>query len=187
MSTKKKRGPGRPSRYAPEFQRDAVTMVLDEKRPIADVARVTDRRRACLGAHVVVPRRARRGVRRMRADRARGHRGQALQQPVPARDPLRRLGEGEVTDMAEASRVPAARAHSLPRGLSGASLRNRRRHPLGRGTFQRMFSDQWRPLTFGLAGALAISVALAIIGGRLGERLRREAGERVAGGCPIAC
>ena len=33
MSTKKKRGPGRPSRYAPEFQRDAVTMVLDEKGP----------------------------------------------------------------------------------------------------------------------------------------------------------
>ena len=39
MATKKKRGPGRPSRYAPEFQRDAVTMVLDENRAIADVAR----------------------------------------------------------------------------------------------------------------------------------------------------
>jgi len=39
MSTKKRRGPGRPSRYAPEFQRDAVAMVLDEGRPIAEVAR----------------------------------------------------------------------------------------------------------------------------------------------------
>jgi transposase len=39
MATKKKRGPGRPSRYAQEFQRDAVAMVLDEHRSIADVAR----------------------------------------------------------------------------------------------------------------------------------------------------
>lgn len=41
MSMKKKLSgrPGRPSRYGPEFQRDAVMMVLDEKRPIADVAR----------------------------------------------------------------------------------------------------------------------------------------------------
>ena len=35
----KKRTTGRPSRYPLEFQRDAVAMVLDEKRSIADVAR----------------------------------------------------------------------------------------------------------------------------------------------------
>ena len=35
----KKRLPGRPATYPPEFQRDAVAMVLDEKRPIVDVAR----------------------------------------------------------------------------------------------------------------------------------------------------
>ena len=39
MSAKRKRGPGRPSKYPFEFQRDAVAMVLDEGRPIADVAR----------------------------------------------------------------------------------------------------------------------------------------------------
>lgn len=30
---------GRPSKYPPEFRRDAVAMVLDEDRPIADVGR----------------------------------------------------------------------------------------------------------------------------------------------------
>ena len=35
----KKRAPGRPSKYPPEFQGDAVAMVLDEGRSIADVAR----------------------------------------------------------------------------------------------------------------------------------------------------
>ena len=35
----KKRLPGRPAKYPPEFQRDAVVMVLDENRSIADVAR----------------------------------------------------------------------------------------------------------------------------------------------------
>ncbi len=42
MSTKKKLlsgRAGRPSRYGPEFQRDAVSMVLDENRSGADVAR----------------------------------------------------------------------------------------------------------------------------------------------------
>ena len=34
----KKRAPGRPAKYPPEFQRDAVAMVLDEGRTIADVA-----------------------------------------------------------------------------------------------------------------------------------------------------
>jgi transposase-like protein len=39
MSSKQKRGVGRPSKFPPEFRRDAVAMVLDESRPIADVAR----------------------------------------------------------------------------------------------------------------------------------------------------
>ena len=41
MSSKRKTGrrPGRPSKYPPEFRRDAVAMVLDEGRPIAEVAR----------------------------------------------------------------------------------------------------------------------------------------------------
>lgn len=39
MSTSKKRRPGRPSKYPPEYRRDAVAMVLDEERQIADVAR----------------------------------------------------------------------------------------------------------------------------------------------------
>ena len=38
MSNKKRLG-GRPSKYPLEFQRDAVAMVLDEDRSIADVAR----------------------------------------------------------------------------------------------------------------------------------------------------
>lgn len=38
MSTKKK-GRGRPSRFPPEFRRDAVAMVVDEDRSIADVGR----------------------------------------------------------------------------------------------------------------------------------------------------
>lgn len=51
MSVKKKSSgrPGRPSRYGPEFQRDAVTMVLDEKRPIADVARALGVNEGTLG------------------------------------------------------------------------------------------------------------------------------------------
>jgi transposase-like protein len=42
MSVKKKRvtgQPGRPSKYGPEFQRDAVAMVLDQGRSVGDVAR----------------------------------------------------------------------------------------------------------------------------------------------------
>lgn len=41
MSSKKKSRGGRPSKYPPEFRRDAVAMVLDEGRPIAEVARAT--------------------------------------------------------------------------------------------------------------------------------------------------
>ena len=39
MSNRSKPRGGRPSKYAPEFRRDAVMMVLDEQRGIADVAR----------------------------------------------------------------------------------------------------------------------------------------------------
>jgi transposase-like protein len=36
-----KRRTGRPSKYPPEFQRDAVAMVLHEGRSIADASRAT--------------------------------------------------------------------------------------------------------------------------------------------------
>ena len=40
MSNRKKTTPrGRPSKFPPEFRRDAVAMVLDEGRPIAEVGR----------------------------------------------------------------------------------------------------------------------------------------------------
>jgi transposase len=40
MSSRKSRG-GRPSKFPPEFRRDAVALVLDERRSIADVAGAT--------------------------------------------------------------------------------------------------------------------------------------------------
>jgi transposase len=39
MSNKRKSRGGRPSKFSPEFRRDAVAMVLDEGRSIAAVAR----------------------------------------------------------------------------------------------------------------------------------------------------
>ena len=39
MSSRKKNRVGRPSKYPPEFRRDAVALVLDEQRSIADVGR----------------------------------------------------------------------------------------------------------------------------------------------------
>jgi transposase len=39
MSNRKRTSPGRPSKFPPEFRRDAVAMVLDEGRPIAEVGR----------------------------------------------------------------------------------------------------------------------------------------------------
>jgi transposase len=39
MSNKKRSRVGRPSKFPPEFRRDAVAMVLDEQRSIAEVAR----------------------------------------------------------------------------------------------------------------------------------------------------
>jgi transposase-like protein len=41
MSSKKHSRVGRPSKFPPEFRRDAVAMVLDESRSIAEVARAT--------------------------------------------------------------------------------------------------------------------------------------------------
>jgi len=39
MSSKSKRRVGRPSKFAPEFRRDAVAMVLDERRSTAGAGR----------------------------------------------------------------------------------------------------------------------------------------------------
>ena len=56
----KKRSPGRPSKYPLEFQRDAVAMVLDEERSIADVARSIGVNEGTLGNWVAKARRERR-------------------------------------------------------------------------------------------------------------------------------
>jgi transposase len=58
MSNKKRRT-GRPSKYPPEFQRDAVAMVLDEGRSIADVARSIGVNEGTLGNWVGKARRER--------------------------------------------------------------------------------------------------------------------------------
>src|SRR6266581_3538918 len=49
MSNRKKTTRGRPSKFPPEFRRDAVAMVLDESRPIAEVARATGVNAGTLG------------------------------------------------------------------------------------------------------------------------------------------
>ena len=49
MSNRMKSRGGRPSKYAPEFGRDAVAMVLDEHRSIADVARALGVNEGTLG------------------------------------------------------------------------------------------------------------------------------------------
>jgi transposase len=46
---KSKRARGRPSLYPPEFRKDAVAMVLDEGRAIADVARAVGVNEGTLG------------------------------------------------------------------------------------------------------------------------------------------
>jgi transposase-like protein len=46
---KRKQARGRPSLYPPEFRRDAVAMVLDEGRAIADVARAVGVNEGTLG------------------------------------------------------------------------------------------------------------------------------------------
>ena len=55
----RKRPKGRPSKYPPEFQRDAVAMVLDEGRSIADVARSIGVNEGTLGNWVAKARRER--------------------------------------------------------------------------------------------------------------------------------
>jgi transposase len=55
----RKRPRGRPSKYPPEFQRDAVAMVLDEERSIADVARSIGVNEGTLGNWVSKGRRER--------------------------------------------------------------------------------------------------------------------------------
>ena len=55
----RKRPRGRPSKYPPEFQRDAVAMVLDEHRSIADVARSIGVNEGTLGNWVAKARRER--------------------------------------------------------------------------------------------------------------------------------
>ena len=55
----RKRPRGRPSKYPPEFQRDAVAMVLDEGRPIAEVARAIGVNEGTLGNWVAKARRLR--------------------------------------------------------------------------------------------------------------------------------
>jgi len=55
----RKRPRGRPSKYAPEFQRDAVAMVLDEERSIADVARSIGVNEGTLGNWVAKSRKER--------------------------------------------------------------------------------------------------------------------------------
>lgn len=59
MAASKKRRPGRPSKYPPEFRRDAVAMVLDEERQIADVARSLGINEGTLGNWVNLERKAR--------------------------------------------------------------------------------------------------------------------------------
>jgi transposase len=62
MSNKKLRPKGRPPKHTPEFQRDAVAMVLDEGRSIADVARSIGLNAGTLG-HWVGKERVARGER----------------------------------------------------------------------------------------------------------------------------
>ncbi len=56
MSSRKKLRAGRPSKYPPEFRRDAVAMVLDEHRPIAEVGRSIGVNAGTLGNWVNVER-----------------------------------------------------------------------------------------------------------------------------------
>jgi transposase-like protein len=49
MSNRKKSRGGRPSKFPPEFRRDAVAMVLDDSRSIAEVARATGVNAGTLG------------------------------------------------------------------------------------------------------------------------------------------
>jgi transposase len=56
MSNRKRAVRGRPSKFPPEFRRDAVTMVLDEDRPIAEVGRALGVNPGTLGNWVAAER-----------------------------------------------------------------------------------------------------------------------------------
>lgn len=57
MSNRKTRASrGRPSQFPPEFRRDAVAMVLDENRPIAEVGRAIGVNPGTLGNWVAAER-----------------------------------------------------------------------------------------------------------------------------------
>jgi len=56
MSNRKTRARGRPSKFPPEFRRDAVAMVLDENRPIAEVGRAIGVNPGTLGNWVAAER-----------------------------------------------------------------------------------------------------------------------------------
>jgi transposase len=68
MSTRSKRRPGRPSKYPPEFQRDAVAMVLDEGRATAEVARALGVNEGTLANWVMRERNARTSGAALNAD-----------------------------------------------------------------------------------------------------------------------
>lgn len=56
MSNRKRASRGRPSQFSPEFRRDAVAMVLDENRPIAEVGRAIGVNPGTLGNWVAAER-----------------------------------------------------------------------------------------------------------------------------------
>lgn len=56
MSNRKSVQRGRPSQWSPEFRRDAVAMVLDEDRPIAEVGRAIGVNPGTLGNWVAAER-----------------------------------------------------------------------------------------------------------------------------------
>ena len=62
MSNRRKSRGGRPSQYQPEFRRDAVGLVLDEERQIADVARSLGMNDGTLGNWVRLERGEREGL-----------------------------------------------------------------------------------------------------------------------------
>src|SRR3954466_15850946 len=68
----RKRPRGRPSKYPPEFQRDAVAMVLDERRAIAEVGRAIGVNEGTLGNWVAKARRERTAGVRLNDDDERG-------------------------------------------------------------------------------------------------------------------
>ena len=68
MSNRRKSRGGRPSQYQPEFRRDAVALVLDEERQIADVARSLGVNEGTLGNWVNRAREAAEGTRGLSKD-----------------------------------------------------------------------------------------------------------------------